>query len=134
MSWWFHLLVRRVENLRARCDVAERVFLAVGPVRYAETVTPILIERKRSVYSRGAVLTLTVNGFEHSVRDAPSFVVASAWRTWRKNDVLHRDSGPALIHVYHMFYSQDAVVVSECWREGKNIRSFSRRIKDYFLR
>lgn len=99
MSWWFHLLVRRVENLRARCDVAERVFRAVGPVRYAERMDVILV---RFRFQRGVGVffySVTVNDIKHSVADIPSYIDLSVkGRTWRKGGKLHREGGrPARI-------------------------------------
>lgn len=42
MTWWFHLLVRRVEKLRERAAVFERVLRAVGTVPYQERLEKCL--------------------------------------------------------------------------------------------
>ena len=43
MTWWFHLLVRRVEKLQERAAVFERVLRAVGTVPYQERCERVLI-------------------------------------------------------------------------------------------
>jgi hypothetical protein len=43
MTWWFHLLVRKVETLRSNAEVLERVVCSVGPFLYGERVVPLLL-------------------------------------------------------------------------------------------
>lgn len=69
--WWFHLLVRRVDDLRQRVDVFERVVRAVGgtgtgPCRYQTGggALPLLVRTFMLVRSMwcisycGAILTI----------------------------------------------------------------------------
>jgi hypothetical protein len=72
MTWWFHLLVRRVESLHERCDVAERVARAVGMVAYLERGFRLLVRRR--MYGMFSVLTETVNGIQHAFLHVASYV------------------------------------------------------------
>jgi hypothetical protein len=58
--WWIHLLVRRVDRLRERAAVLERVVRAVGTDQYTKRVAPLLLLFTRS---RNHVRIEAVNGF-----------------------------------------------------------------------
>lgn len=78
MTWWFHLLVRRVESLRERCDVVERVARAVGTVAYLERGFHLLVRRR--MYGMFSVLTETLNGIQRTRS-------CMLWRTFRAMDL-----------------------------------------------
>ena len=43
MTWWFHLLIRRVDAMHSRCELFERVACAVGSTPHVKQVLPLLI-------------------------------------------------------------------------------------------
>lgn len=47
MAWWFHLLVRHVENLSARKKIVERLVRSVGRFEYAGLCKPLLRDLRR---------------------------------------------------------------------------------------
>ena len=82
MTWWFHLLVRRVESLRERVDVFERVTQAVGSFCYAGRCEPILM-RFHGTHTRDEMYIAelrTVNHVMHGYGDVPSRFRCNAWR------------------------------------------------------
>lgn len=56
MTWWFHLLVRRVETLRSDAEVLERVIRSVGPFLYGERVVPLLLLWKKRTQNSGTAI------------------------------------------------------------------------------
>ena len=63
--WWYHLLVRRVDSLRERCETLERTVGAVGSVVCGRRVDALLVERTHYPPVRGwkqYCTTATVNG------------------------------------------------------------------------
>jgi hypothetical protein len=74
--WWFHLLARRVETLRQRCDVFERVTRAGGRMRYGERADPLLLSYSGSVVgypSRYRICSSTCNGFTRRIYDSDGY-------------------------------------------------------------
>mgnify|MGYP003545337852 FL=1 len=65
-------MVRRIESLRERCDVVERVVRAVGVVAYLERGFRLLVRRR--MYSLFSVLTETVNGIQHAFLHVAAYV------------------------------------------------------------
>ena len=124
MTWWFHLLVRRVESLRERCDVVERVARAVGVVGYLERGFRLLV--KRRTYARFCVLAETVNGIQHALLNVAAYVschgsVSNYSNALRKH-VGHSvwrftDSSGAYIEDYYNYVNEVEKMV--CWRDGK---------------
>jgi hypothetical protein len=86
MTWWFHLLVRRCETLRARVDVYERVARAVGRIRYGERSEPLLMQRTlffRDRYQTTVGLYVeNVMGNMHPCGSAPSLVGVDGTLGW----------------------------------------------------
>jgi hypothetical protein len=120
MTWWFHLLVRRVEKLRDRCDVLERVTRAVGRVGYADRAEPLLVYTITS-YTR--VITLSISRNSHSVCDKPCICFPDGDRGWRRDGVFHRIGGPAEIFMYHDYQTNTDVVMEEWWLQDVKVRS-----------
>lgn len=87
MTWWFHLLVRRVESLRERVDVFERVTQAVGSFCYAGRCEPILMRFHGHTWvvedEEYAAELRTVNHVMHGYGDVPSRFRCSARRDTR---------------------------------------------------
>lgn len=80
MSWWLHLLLRREKSLRERVDVFERIFRAVGRMRYVERCEPLMLFRScqyQCIYKEIAarVLLQTVNQVSHSYADEPARLI-----------------------------------------------------------
>jgi hypothetical protein len=97
MSWWFHLLVRRVEDIGKRADVLERVARAVGRVVFSAQVEPLLTYvacgTTRCVsggeFSRRALSCDDI----HSAGDLPAFVHDSGFMSWWLRGKRHRPVG-----------------------------------------
>jgi hypothetical protein len=83
MTWWFHLLVRRVETLRERVDVLERVMRAAGHVAYAAR-TRSLFFRKWTFGRDDAVHIGVLNG--ECVPGFPSCVYNRGSMYWDADD------------------------------------------------
>jgi hypothetical protein len=98
MTWWVHLLVRRVDRLRERCDVFERVMRAVGSggFAYVERVVPLLLGVKIGVYQGfpGSVFHHTVNYVIHRGYDLPC-VLSHRYCAWVRKGMRHRESAPS---------------------------------------
>lgn len=106
MTWWFHLLVRRVDELEARCAVFERVVRAgaggaagaSGALAYAERVFPLLLRSgitlaNRRVFDRWTeVVYSTVEGVTHRGADLPA-VVQPGGAQWFTDGVRYRPGG-----------------------------------------
>ncbi len=119
MTWWIHLLVRRVDSLRERCDTLERVVRAGAGLgrgaKYLRRAEEILVRYKmdqRPQYQVYSYCTINVNVKNHAVCDRPSGVSARGSRIWRKDEVLHRETGPAYEYIWEWDYSRD---VNQLW-------------------
>lgn len=111
MSWWFHLLVRRVEALKERALLAERLFRAVGTFRYAERAEMILVDFEVDPYhlfTIGKVYRCRVRrsreedffGTVTSPCDAPAVLYVGGSLDWRRNGKCFRGPGkPAAMWV-----------------------------------
>lgn len=114
MTWWIHLLVRRVDSLRERCDTLERVLRAGvvhagigGGAKYLRRAEELFVRYKmhqrhqyQVQYQVYGYCTITVNATNHAVCDRPSGVTSLGSRLWRKDEVLHRETGPAYEYVW----------------------------------
>lgn len=68
MVWWLHLITRRVDTLRRRCEAFERVARAVGSFAYVDRTAPLLL----CVRKGGDSVTYeTVNSKEYRAQDLP---------------------------------------------------------------
>ena len=67
MSWWFHLLIRKVDALVDRCRTMERVVHAVGVPAYVLQCEKLLVG--------------------HSVGDSPTYITWVGSHAWLKNGV-----------------------------------------------
>ncbi len=91
MSWWFHLLIRRVDSLRGRCETMERVMRAVGVVPYAASQCSRLLIR---YWSEGVCVTSrTVRRIRHSHGDFPTVRYVTGSCEWVKNGIRCRAGG-----------------------------------------
>lgn len=97
MAWWFHLLVRRVDSLKARCAVFERVLRSGAAVPYAERAAHHLLSgcslRRDDGGRTGYFVYNTVNRVTHHGFDLPA-VVSPVGCVWYRNGSRHRDSAP----------------------------------------
>jgi hypothetical protein len=83
MTWWIHLLVRRADMLRQRCDVLERVVLAMGLSKYCARCEPLLAGFSTRYSER--VVRHTVNGILATPCDLPSYVYTWGALYWYRN-------------------------------------------------
>ncbi len=95
MTWWFHLLVRRVDSLKARCTVFERVVRAGAAVPYAEQGLPLLlqIEHTSGGLDRWSeVVFSTATARRHRGGDLPA-VLMSQGALWFSRGIRYRPHG-----------------------------------------
>lgn len=110
MSWWFHLLIRRVETLRGRlrerlrerCDVFERVIRAVGAPKFAARCEPLLVEIT-SKYSQDVVRRKNVCGICMSTSDLPAAICRWGTLDWGSGKHHHRPGKPVMISAAQKF-------------------------------
>ena len=99
MTWWFHLLVRRVDSLGDRIDVHERLVRAVGKtMRYADRCGPLLL-RVESLFYRS--LRYSVHGLCHRGGDLPALVWADGscqWSTFGTRSVRPDEKPDRIFH------------------------------------
>lgn len=122
MTWWFHLLVRRVDSLRGRCDVFERVLCSGAAVPYAERAAHHLLlgcSQRRLRGDNGCLTAYlctvyyTMNGVIHRGFDLPAVfsTVACVWYCYGSR---HRDSAPCGV-------SFSALGALFRWRKGNRM-------------
>ena len=88
MSWWFHLLVRRVDSLRERRNFHERLVRAVGAVAYGERYHHLLLQV--CAYSADYVRYEDADGVCHRPGDLPALVWADGSRIWNLRGTSYR--------------------------------------------
>jgi hypothetical protein len=85
MSWWFHLLIRKVDSLVDRCRTMEHVVRAVGVPAYVLQCEKLLVTLRTSSWENGTVWKKTVNHVGHSVGDSPTYITWAGTHAWLKN-------------------------------------------------
>ncbi len=100
MSWWFHLLIRRVERIGERVSVAERLARAVGRITFSAQVEPLLtyIVTGTTVFAGNEfVRRVLYRRNIHSPGDLPAFVHSAGFKSWWLWGKRHRPVGKLAI-------------------------------------
>ena len=109
-------MVRRVETLRERCDVAERVLRAVGSCAYESRIEPLLVGI--SHVDMHCTVRTNVMGRNHSPCDIPA--ICHSWGTlsWSNNGKCSRSGGkPTTLYVLYSVLSYCGGDRVECTKE-----------------
>lgn len=88
MTWWFHLLIRRVDAMHSRCELFERVACAVGSTPHVKHVLQLLINCGFTHF--GAVVYYTCRHYvnpdylrtHHNIDGKPAGLTANGFKAW----------------------------------------------------
>ncbi len=83
MTWWFHLLVRRVDSLRERVNGLERLVRAVGQLAYGERCSALLLQVECGIFCTYPYISfMTVTSKDHRPLDLPAIMWSDGSRVW----------------------------------------------------
>lgn len=109
-------MVRRVETLRERCDVAERVIRAVGSCAYGSRIEPLLVGI--SCMDMRCIVRKNVMGMHHSPCDIPATCYRWGTLSWSDNGKCSRSGGkPRALCVRYSGLSYGGGAFVKCTKE-----------------
>lgn len=110
-------MVRRVETLRERCDVAERVLRAVGSCAYESRIEPLLVGISH-VHLKNCVVRKNVMGMHHSPCDIPATCHSWGTLSWSNNGECSRSGGkPRVLYIRYSGLSYSSGDFVKCTKE-----------------